>query len=164
MNAYPAEVTTSKGITAKVIRTDRRKTAQVRVVEGKVSILVPHNLSASRIDEILTRKTRWIRGKMYQQGLAVPVQPKEYISGESFTYLGRKYRLKLQKASKTSVKLLNGRWYHADKCPLSGYGLDRGPPPESCAGRAHRRCRQWHFHGSGRPAPRIHRSAPRPGS
>lgn len=104
-----AEITTSKGITAQVVRTNRRKTAEVRVDEGKVSILVPDDLSDSRIDEILTKKTQWIRGKMYLHGQALPVQPKEYISGESFSYLGRNYRLKVSKGSKTSVKLLNGR-------------------------------------------------------
>ena len=105
----PAEITTSKGITAQVIRTNRRKTAQVRVDEGKVSILVPDSLPDSRIDEILTRKTQWIRGKLYLNGQALPVQPKEYVSGESFSYLGRNYRLKILKGSQSSVKLLNGR-------------------------------------------------------
>jgi predicted metal-dependent hydrolase len=105
----PAEITTSKGITAQVVRTNRRKTAQVRVDEGKVSILVPDDLSDSRIDEILTRKARWIRGKLYLNGKALPVQPKEYVSGESFSYLGKNYRLKVVKGSHCSVKLLNGR-------------------------------------------------------
>lgn len=103
------ELTTSKGITAKVIRTDRRKTAQVRVDDGKVSILVPLELSESRIEEILIRKTQWIRGKMYLHGQALNIQSKEYISGESFSYLGRNYRLKVLKGSQPSVKLLSGR-------------------------------------------------------
>jgi predicted metal-dependent hydrolase len=107
--ASSAEITTRKGITAQVIRTSRRKTAQVRVDEGRVSILVPDDLSNSRIDEILTKKTQWIRGKMYLHGQALPVQLKEYISGESFSYLGRNYRLKVLKGSQPSVKLLNGR-------------------------------------------------------
>ncbi|MFT6909381.1 MAG: putative metal-dependent hydrolase [Oleiphilaceae bacterium] len=104
-----AEITSSKGITAKVIRTSRRKTAQVRVDEGKVSILVPDDLSDSRVDEILTKKTQWIRGKMYLHGQALSVQPKEYVSGESFSYLGRNYRLKVLKGSEQPMKLLNGR-------------------------------------------------------
>jgi predicted metal-dependent hydrolase len=107
--AAPAVVTTSKGITAQIIRTNRRKTAQVRVDEGKVSILVPQNLSESRIDEILSKKTPWIRGKMSLHGQALPVQTKEYVSGESFSYLGRNYRLRVLKGSQPSVKLLNGR-------------------------------------------------------
>ena len=107
--ASPAEITTSKGITAQVIRTSRTKTAQVRVDDGKVSILVPDDLSDSRIDAILTKKTQWIRQKMCLQGQAVSVQPKEYVSGESFSYLGRNYRLKVLKGSQSSAKLLNGR-------------------------------------------------------
>ena len=105
----PVQITTRKGITAQVIRTSRRKTAQVRVDAGKVSILVPSDLSESRIDDILTKKTQWIRGKMYLHGQALPVQLKEYVSGQSFSYLGRNYRLKALKGSQSSVKLLNGR-------------------------------------------------------
>jgi predicted metal-dependent hydrolase len=109
MKTNNSEITTSKGITAQVIRTSRKKTAEVRVDEGKVSILVPNDLTGSRIDEILTKKTQWIRGKVYLHGQALPVHTKEYISGESFSYLGRNYRLKVQTGSKPSVKLLNGR-------------------------------------------------------
>lgn len=109
MTIEPVETTTCRGITAEVIRTDRRKTAQVRVDDGRVSILVPRMLQDSRISEILSQKTRWIRGKLYLQGQALPVAPKEYVSGESFSYLGNNYRLKVTTGSERSVKLLNGR-------------------------------------------------------
>tara|TARA_R110002049_G_scaffold188251_7_gene356611 strand:- start:3719 stop:4429 length:711 start_codon:yes stop_codon:yes gene_type:complete len=105
----PTHITSSKGITAKVIRTSRRKTAQVRVDQGSVSILVPDDLSESRIEQILTNKTKWIQGKLYLHGQASPSKPKEYVSGESFSYLGRNYRLKVVRGPKSTCKLIAGR-------------------------------------------------------
>lgn len=104
-----AEITSRKGITAKVIRTSRRKTAQVRVDQGNVSILVPDDLPESRIEQILTNKTKWIQGKLYLHGQASPSKPKEYVSGESFSYLGRNYRLKVVRGTKSVCKLVHGR-------------------------------------------------------
>ena len=104
-----ADVIEGNGFLAEVIRTRRRKTASVRVQEGKVSLVVPDNLSESRIYEIMTEKTRWIRRKLLLYRETVPLKPKEYVSGESFTYLGKNYRLKVAIASRTSVKLVNGR-------------------------------------------------------
>lgn len=103
------EVVLINGFSAQIIRTNRRKTAQVRVGGGKVSILVPDDLSVSRIDQILANKTKWIQGKLYLHGRAIPSKPKEYVSGESFSYLGRNYRLKVVQGSKSDCKLVSGR-------------------------------------------------------
>ena len=97
------------GFLAEVIRTGRRKTASVRVQEGKVSVAVPQSLSDLRIEALLEKKARWIREKLLLQEKAEPVTPKEYVSGESFTYLGRNYRLKVESGKPVSVKLKQGR-------------------------------------------------------
>ena len=103
------EFVKGKDFVAEIVRTDRRKTASVRVQEGKVSIVVPNDLPDVRIEEVVAKKTRWIREKLAIHRQTVPVQPKEYVSGESFTYLGRNYRLKVVAGAKKSVKLVNGR-------------------------------------------------------
>jgi predicted metal-dependent hydrolase len=103
------EFVKADGFVAEVIRTRRRKTASVQVREGKVSVVVPRNLSDTRIHEIVTKKTRWIREKLHLHRQSVPVKPKEYVSGESFTYLGRNYRLKVENSAERSVRLTNGR-------------------------------------------------------
>ena len=103
------ETINGKGFHAEVIRTNRRKTASVRVEEGKVSVVVPQDLSNSGIEELVAKKTRWIREKLLLQRQSVISKPKEYVSGESFTYLGRNYRLKLEDGAVESVKLKNGR-------------------------------------------------------
>jgi predicted metal-dependent hydrolase len=94
---------------AKVVRTGRRETATIKVVEGKVSVVVPHRTSAAYIEDLVSKKTPWIREKLLLQREYQPPKPKEYVSGESFPYLGRNYRLKVVPVPEKSVKLLNGR-------------------------------------------------------
>ena len=61
------EIVHGKGFQAEVIRTDRRKSATVKVVEGKVSIVVPKSTTKARVDELVASKTRWIREKLLLQ-------------------------------------------------------------------------------------------------
>ena len=103
------EFVKAHGFVAQVIRTDRRKTATVKVEEGKVSVVVPDSLPDTRIEDLVSRKSRWVREKLKIHENSIVVRPKEYVSGESFTYLGRNYRLKVKTAPETSVRLLGGR-------------------------------------------------------
>ena len=104
-----AEIIHGKGFKAEVIRTDRRKTATVKVEEGKVSVVVPKSTSTDKVEVLVTKKTKWIREKLLLQREYQPHKPKEYVSGESFTYLGRNYRLKVLTDPNKSVKLKSGR-------------------------------------------------------
>jgi hypothetical protein len=94
---------------AEVIRTKRRKSATVKVEEGKVSVVVPESLPDTRIEALVSQKTSWIRGKLKIHKDSIIVRPKEYVSGESFTNLGRNYRLKVIAGPEPSVRLLGGR-------------------------------------------------------
>ena len=104
-----AEVIHGRGFDAEVVRTDRRKTATVRVVEGKVSVVVPRSTSTDKLEALVSRKTRWIREKLLLHREHQPPKPKEYVSGECFTYLGRNYRLKVESGAAKSVRLKGGR-------------------------------------------------------
>lgn len=97
------------GFIAEVIRTSRRKTADIRVEEGTVSIVVPLNTSTEKIDQLLTSKRRWIKEKIALQRDLTPASNKQFVSGEAFPYLGRNYRLKVELGSFAPVKLLQGR-------------------------------------------------------
>jgi predicted metal-dependent hydrolase len=98
----------AKGFIAEIIRTERRKTADIRVEDGAVSVVVPINLALSCIDELLKTKRKWIREKLSLQQEAQPVSEKQFVSGESFPYLGRNYRLKVHGGEFQPVKLLRG--------------------------------------------------------
>ncbi len=94
---------------AEIIRTDRSKSADIRVEEGMVSVVVPKVLTLERIHEILTKKDSWIKSKMQLQRQAAPPARKQYVSGEAFSYLGRNYRLKIVRGPFTPAKLKEGR-------------------------------------------------------
>lgn len=95
-------------LSIEVIRTNRRKTASIEVNAGQVRVIVPRQLSQKKIEELLLKKAKWIREKLRIQSLITPVKPKEFVSGESFSYLGKNYRLKLLRGDSGGVKLLGG--------------------------------------------------------
>lgn len=96
------------GFIAEVIRTGRKKTASVKVQKGEVSVVIPNDLPDTNLKELFAKKTRWIKEKLELHRDVSPFNPKEYISGECFTYLGRNYRLKVLSGKSKSVKLKNG--------------------------------------------------------
>ena len=91
-----------------IIRRDRTKSASIEVLDGVVNVIVPNSLSEKRIEGLIKSRTVWIRQKLIEQHQRVPVKAKEYVNGETFTYLGRNYRLKLDENTKGGVKLKNG--------------------------------------------------------
>lgn len=95
------------GITAEIIRSARRKTVEIRVREGAVSIRVPARTSVEKIDELLGKKQRWIAEKIALQRQIIPPEAKKYVGGETFTYLGDDYRLQVESGSFAPVKLTN---------------------------------------------------------
>jgi len=97
------------GFIAEVIRTNRRKSADIRVEDGAVSVVVPANTPDEKIDQLLETKRRWIKEKITLHQEMTPASSRRYISGEAFSYLGRNYRLKVEKGNFAPVKLLNGR-------------------------------------------------------
>lgn len=97
------------GFIAEVIRTKRRKSADIRVEEGAVSIVVPADTSSEKIDQLLAAKRQWIKEKIQLHREATPINPKQFVSGESFSYLGRNYRLKVERGPFAPVKLQGGR-------------------------------------------------------
>jgi len=99
----------ANGFIAEVIRTNRRKSADIRVEEGAVSVVVPVETSLERIDELLASKRRWIKEKIALHQDMSPPSSKRYVSGEAFSYLGRNYRLKVEKGPFAPVKLVQGR-------------------------------------------------------
>lgn len=59
--------------------------------------------------EILKTKRRWIKEKITLHRELAPASTKQHVSGEAFAYLGRNYRLKVERGSFAPVRLLQGR-------------------------------------------------------
>jgi len=109
MMALEPEYIDGDGFIVEVIRTARRKTADIRVEDGMVSVVVPNGVPLERVDSILNDKRRWIKEKINLHREANPVDAKQFVSGEAFSYLGRNYRLKVLTGEFHPVRLVQGR-------------------------------------------------------
>jgi hypothetical protein len=90
-----------------VVRSIRR-TAALHIVGSDLQVRIPEHLEDERVVAILRQKRPWIRSKVAELGRIPPARPKEMVSGESFPYLGRHYRLKVQEGHQVGVSLTGG--------------------------------------------------------
>jgi len=104
MTAIPEEVL---GLRVEVVRSIRR-TAALHIIGNDLQVRVPEHVGDERVAAFLQRKRPWIRSKVAEIRLLPPHRNKELISGESFPYLGRHYRLKIQEGHQVGVCLSGG--------------------------------------------------------
>jgi predicted metal-dependent hydrolase len=80
-------------------------------VDG-VCVRAPADTPVARLNVIVHRKARWILERQRRhEDLPPPPSPREFVSGETFRYLGRQYRLKLESAGSADahVRIAEGR-------------------------------------------------------
>jgi predicted metal-dependent hydrolase len=95
-------------------RGKREKTVAVAVdpVEG-VLVRAPNGTEIRKLDQIICRKGKWILDRRRRiEDLPPPPSPREFVSGETFRYLGRQCRLKLDRfgtSTDARVRLIGGQ-------------------------------------------------------
>jgi predicted metal-dependent hydrolase len=101
-----------KQINFEIRRGKRQKTVTIQLnPSGIVSVLAPELVSEERIRTIVQKKAKWIIDRQDSIGnKRVFNTAKEFVSGETFVYLGKRYRLKVVKTGSNQ----NG------KCELAG--------------------------------------------
>lgn len=103
----------NKKIDFEIKRGNRKKTVAIHVNIPTVTVLAPKRLDEEKIRMIIQKKARWIIEKQELMERNKYLNPaKEFVSGESFLYLGRQYRLKVIKSAAGEAekcKLINGR-------------------------------------------------------
>ena len=97
-----------QNVSVKIVRTKRRKTASIQIRDGLIRAVVPNQISDFRVEALIKKRMPWIRKKLQEESKIVIPSIKEYVSGESLTYLGKNYRLKIITNNKRSVKLIGG--------------------------------------------------------
>lgn len=107
-----------------VERSARRKKTVAVAVEpgGQVVVKAPVSTEPAKLDEIVRRKARWILERRKRQEELRPWPgEREHVSGESFLYLGRQYRLKVRpgRGAATRVRCERG-WLVVDVEPGLG--------------------------------------------
>ena len=98
-------VVQGNGFSAEIIRSPKRKTAAIKIQKGKVFIMVPECLTLATIESLVAKKTRWIKEKLALQHEIIAIKPKEFVSGETFSYLGRIHPLKIESGSYSAIQL-----------------------------------------------------------
>jgi len=88
-----------------------RKTVALTVHPNLNIILkCPFDYGADKIERFLKRKWSWLEKQVqYFKKYKKKQEKKEYVSGESFLYLGRQYKLFIKTAKKPEVKLEKGK-------------------------------------------------------
>jgi len=97
-------------LSIEIRRSTRRKHAALTIErDGSVVMAVPDTLPTDEITRIIRAKQVWIYTALDRKEETLKGSPaKEYVSGEGFFFLGRKYRLKVIRpdASKEAVENL----------------------------------------------------------
>ena len=98
----------SLGFQVEIIKTNRKKSASIQIIDGKVKIRVPKSLSDKRINDLIKKRTPWIQIKLEEYSKRPQAIEKKYENGEIFSYLNKNYVLKIIESDEAAVKLKNG--------------------------------------------------------
>ncbi len=95
------------------LKRSNRKTLAISVLpDGSVELVAPEDTSENDVVQKVKRKARWIgRQRRLFAEMNGSRPPLKYRSGSTHRYLGRQYRLKVQKGQKPGVKL-RGAFFH----------------------------------------------------
>jgi predicted metal-dependent hydrolase len=91
----------------------RRKRLKIVVTpELQVLVFAPETANAATVQAIVTQRARWIARTIEKLASYHPLPaPKQFVSGETFVYLGRQYRLKVEQGHRQPAKLLGKYLY-----------------------------------------------------
>jgi predicted metal-dependent hydrolase len=89
------------------LRRSARRTLGITVEpDGTVLVSAPASAAVGQIEAILRKRSAWIRRRREDAGLLPPAPPqREWVSGETHRYLGRQYRLKVNRGNRGGIKL-----------------------------------------------------------
>lgn len=77
--------------------------------DGSIHLTVPEAATDDYIERVIANKKEWIESQLkhFNENYEKPKE-KEMVSGESFRYLGKSYRLKIVQSNKEYVRLYRG--------------------------------------------------------
>lgn len=77
----------------KIIRSRRRTLALLITNEGTLVVRAPYGIPLNYIEDMVVRKSGWIRKKVKEIASRPKPNERKFIDGEDFLYLGKTYRL-----------------------------------------------------------------------
>lgn len=95
-------------------RSNRRKTMSIAIDQHGVSVISPSDVDIEKIESTLHKKATWIIKQLNDfNEMNIKFHERLFLSGEKFPYLGRQYRLKVQKTTceKPSFRFYQSRFF-----------------------------------------------------
>jgi predicted metal-dependent hydrolase len=91
----------------------QRKTVAIEVhPDLQVTIIAPEGSKLSAVENLIRKRAGWIVRQQRQFSTYAPQEtPRAYVSGESYRYLGRQYRLKVLESQQEGVMMGRGLIY-----------------------------------------------------
>lgn len=102
----------SRKIALEFVRRKRRTIAITVRPDKKVDVFMPEYADIARVLKKVSAKAKWIARKLeYFEKNARHTTPREYVSGETHSYLGKKFRLRVRDSMHERVKKSGGFIY-----------------------------------------------------
>ena len=123
------------------IKRGKRKKTVALVIQPHTTVIVlsPRFLSEDRIRQVIVKRAGWILEQQEKiKKLRTDYPMKEFVSGESFPYLGRQYRLKIARSDSLKnapCKLIGGRFL---------IGIDRKSEDKNLSGHVRKKLAEWY--------------------
>ena len=98
-----------------LIRSERKNISISIEPNKNILVKAPLGLPDEEVMDVVKKKSKWITGKLFEmREMENRRYHREYVNGESFTYMGRSYSLQLvddKTLKKPVVRLYRGKFY-----------------------------------------------------
>jgi predicted metal-dependent hydrolase len=102
----------SRHIEYRIQHADRKRLRLTVTPSGLLNVYAPYGADPDRVTHLVREKATWVFRKLREVEDFHPLpRPHKYISGETFLYLGRQYRLKVHAGPHAPAKL-KGKFLH----------------------------------------------------
>lgn len=95
-------------------RSPGRSTVSIAVDRASsVVVTAPSGVPIGKVDQVVLGRARWIVERLRQRSdIPLPPPDREFVTGETFLYLGRQYRLQVEVDGDVRPLHLAGGWLH----------------------------------------------------
>lgn len=107
----------------RIVHRERKRLRLTVTPSGSLQVFAPLGADQDLVKRMVTEKAPWVFRKLREVEAFHPLpKPHQYISGETFLYLGRQYRLKVIQGPHTPSKLY-GRYLYINVPDKADYNL-----------------------------------------
>lgn len=89
-----------------VVRSKRRKTAQISVKAEKIEVRIPEWVSDQWVEKWVSERAGWIQKKWFDVNLSSEEFRIEIKQGASIPYLGKNYKLSWQEGKRSGIRVV----------------------------------------------------------